>query len=218
MLESAAQRGVDLLLMGDLFLAWFGPERFWPPHHRPIMAALRHVRAGGGRVRMIVGNRDYLCRPLIGDVFDEIIEHPRLITLAGRPTWVLHGDGIDPSDRAYRAWRTLTRSRLASAVAERLPSAWGRALPVWAERKLASTNRAHKTGRLPMDAIATVARTASAAGAERCLMGHFHRHEELRFNDVTVVIAPGWQEHHAVLVAESDGRLRLMSLSAEAAS
>ncbi len=205
--STAPTAGADLLLMGDLFVAWLGPERFWPPHHRPVLEALRAARHGGCRVTMVVGNRDYLCEALAGDVFDEVIGRPGRRRIGGQPTWLLHGDGIVPEDRAYRRWRSISRSRVARAILRRLPAAVGRALPAWTERGLRHTNADYKTGAVPVRALREVARSAKTGGARRCLMGHFHQPARHDVDGVTIHVVPGWREHRAVLVANGDGEL-----------
>lgn len=208
LLTAAADRRADLLLMGDLFIAWLGPERFWPPAHRPILDALRSIRARGGRVRLVAGNRDYLADTLVGDVFDAVYNQPTLLWIGGQPTWVLHGDGIVPEDRAYRAWRSLTRNRAAGLVLGALPSAVGQQLPQWAADRLAKRNLSYKTGAWPEDAVRRVARAAAQRGATRCLMGHFHHPFAMACEGVMVEVVPGWTEHRTILEVSPDGLRR----------
>ncbi|MEL7367405.1 MAG: metallophosphoesterase [Myxococcota bacterium] len=211
LLNAATAKRVDLLFMGDLFVAWLGPERFWSNTTRPLLQALRRCRREGLRIYFVQGNRDYLTAGLADDVFDEVWTEPSLRTICGRPTWVLHGDGIDSRDRAYRAWRTLTRGPWANALLHRLPAAWGRKLPAWTARRLQNTNRAFKRGDLPKAAFEAVARDARRAGAKHCLMGHFHVAADFTFDEVEIRIVPGWPETRSLLVARDD-RWQVQSL------
>ena len=204
LLTIAADRRTDLLLMGDLFTAWLGPPRFWPDHHRPLLEALRRVRNFGGRVRFVVGNRDYLVHDLIGDVFDAVYTDPVRLDIGTQPTWVLHGDGIVAGDWAYRRWRQFSRSTWATAVLRRLPAPVARRLPIWVERQLATTNRTYKTGELPLAALSAVAKAAHTAGASLCLMGHFHEPAQHVIDGVQIRIVPGWREYQVVLVVEGE--------------
>ena len=206
LLAEAAAQQVDLLLMGDLFVAWLGPERFWPHQHRPVLEGLRAIRRARGRVRLVVGNRDYLAEALVGDVFDEVFTEPRALRIGDQSTWVLHGDGIVPEDRAYRAWRSISRSRWAAALLSALPSAWGRRLPVWMSRQMAPTNRRFKTNNLPASGLRAVATAAKAGGARRCLMGHFHTPADVTVDSVRIVVVPGWAEHRTVVMVSDDGQ------------
>ena len=205
LLDKAAHVQVDLILMGDLFVAWLGPERYWPDAHRPILEGLRRVRFAGGRTRLMVGNRDYLAERLIGDVFDEVHPRPLILPVGGRPTWMLHGDGIVADDRAYRAWRRITRNAGADILLNRLPDKWGQRIPEWAAAQLAPTNRAYKTTSIPDEALVRVARDARSAGAARCLMGHFHTSEVRTVQGIPIRIVPGWREHRTILVADPSG-------------
>ncbi|MEM7674427.1 MAG: metallophosphoesterase [Myxococcota bacterium] len=204
LLTAAVERQADLLFMGDLFEAWLGPERFWSNAMRPLLETLRQCRRAGLRVTFVQGNRDYLTAGLAGDVFDDVWTKPSLRTIGGQPTWVLHGDGIDARDHAYRTWRTISRGRVANALLRGLPSRWGQRLPTWTAHRLESTNRAFKDGQLPEAALCEVAREARRAGAHRCLLGHFHTGANLDFDGTTVRIVPGWRETRTVVVATAD--------------
>lgn len=206
-LEAAAHRRVHLWLLGDLFLAWLGPERFWTAAQRPIMEALFRVRASGGRVEFVVGNRDYLAGAALHTAFDAVIARPTLVDLGGVPTWLLHGDGIVAADRSYRVWRAVSRSGPVTAVLRRLPARAGRRLTERAHRALAPAGQRHKSGVLPLAAIEAVGRSAARAGAARALMGHFHHDRTVDVGDgVPVVVAPGFTDLGRLLVVE-DGAL-----------
>ena len=212
-LEAAARRRVHLWLLGDLFVAWLGPERFWTTAQRPIMEALCRVRAAGGRVEFVVGNRDYLANAALHTAFDAVITQPTLVHLAGVPTWILHGDGIEPSDRGYRAWRAVSRSRPVTAVLRRLPSRLGQQLTEHTRRALAPAGQQHKSGILPLTALESVGRSAACAGAHRALLGHFHHDRTIDVaGGVPVIVAPGFTHLGRMLVVRGE---TLVSVPAE---
>lgn len=197
--DAAAQR-VDLVIMGDLFLAWLARDRFFTDDQRRVVDALRAIRAGGGKVRFVVGNRDYLTPGLTGDVFDEVYDGEVLVDVGGQKVMLLHGDGLNPADRPYRAWRALSRNPVATALLERLPGAAGRALAARTERGLRDVNAKYKAGPLPREALAAVAHRAAVAGAEHIYVGHFHEDTTLEFAGCPpLTIVPGWFEHRRVL-------------------
>ncbi len=215
LIDQAAEQRVDLLIMGDLFVAWLGPERFWSPRHRPILEALRRARRAGGRVRFVVGNRDYLTSHLLHDVFDEVYSRPTRTLLQGIPVWVLHGDGIVPEDRAYRLWRGVSRSRAAEAMLARLPSSWGIRLPEWVAGRLSTVNRSFKVGCVPESALVSVARQARAAGVHHCLMGHFHEDRVEVIENVTIRLVPGWRESRRIVVVSENGNFEAREIGGQ---
>jgi UDP-2,3-diacylglucosamine hydrolase len=197
---------VPLARPGDLFAAWLAPSRFWTPRQRRVLEGLAAVRAGGGVVTFVVGNRDYLLAEARAELpVDRVIADEAVMQLGGAPTLVLHGDRANPDDWRYRLWFGLSRSRAVSAVLARLPGPVGASLAARAEATLARTNRAYKTGALPVGPLEALGRRAAALGARRVLVGHFHHDRTLEVaGGVPVQIAPAWLDHRRVLVARSE--------------
>jgi UDP-2,3-diacylglucosamine hydrolase len=205
-LDLAAERAVDLLVMGDLFVAWIAIDRFLTALQRQVLAAMEAIRARGGTIRFVVGNRDYLAERMIGLAFDAVYPEEAVIDVGGVPTMIVHGDRLNPRDRPYLTWYRISRSPPVEALIDRLPTFIGAELAGKVEERMRGVNRAYKTGPLPMDGIAALAERARAAGARRALVGHFHAPQTIEAA-VPVVIAPGWFEHRTVLVgAELDAR------------
>lgn len=205
LLHRAAEHAVDLVVMGDLFVAWIARPRFFTPLQANVVAALESVRNRGGRVRFVVGNRDYLVDGLLGSAFDAVYADEVLVDVGGAKTLLLHGDGLDPEDRPYRAWRAFSRSAPARALLEALPGAVGRQLAERTERGLRDVNTQYKTGPLPVRALEAVSRRAARAGAARAIVGHFHDDATITADDgVPVHVAPGWFERRVVLEATPD--------------
>lgn len=201
-LLSRAEGRADLLILGDLFVAWLGPTRFHTSAQRQVLDAIRRVRASGQSVRFIVGNRDYLVdERSSADVFDHVYEGETLLKIDDVPTLVCHGDGIVREDWAYRAWRRISRGRTVSRALERVPGAVGRALASGAAQALAPLNRGFKTGALPLSAIEALGRRAFRKGAVRALVGHFHHGRTISVpGGAPVQIAPSWMDYRQVLV------------------
>lgn len=198
LLERAARQPVDLLVMGDLFVAWIGIDRFLTETQREVLQKLEAIRSAGGTIRFVVGNRDYLPEQMIGRAFDAVHAEETVIDLAGVPTMVVHGDRLNSADRPYLAWYRLSRSRPVAAALSRLPARVGRSLALGVERRMRPLNVAYKTGPLPVEGLRALAARARASGAQRALVGHFHRHQILEA-EVPVIVAPGWFEHRVVL-------------------
>jgi len=202
MLDAAAERAVDLLVMGDLFVAWIAIDRFLTDLQRTVLTRCEAIRRAGGSIRFVVGNRDYLAERMIGSAFDAVHADETLIELAGVPTLIVHGDRLNPRDRPYLRWYHFSRSRPLEMLIERLPTFLGKRIAADVERRMRDVNAAYKTGPLPMDGISALADRAKALGAKRALVGHFHTPQTIDAA-VPVVVAPGWFEHRCVLVGPS---------------
>lgn len=123
-----------LFLLGDLFEFWIGDDA---PEAAADQLGQRLARASaeGVRVFLMHGNRDFLIdAPLPGAVGAPTWSHrvgatllpdPTVVTIAGRPVLLSHGDALCTGDARYQHWRTLCRSprwqadALARPIAER---------------------------------------------------------------------------------------------------
>jgi UDP-2,3-diacylglucosamine pyrophosphatase LpxH len=209
LIDVAQTRGVDLLILGDLFRSWLAPPRFQTAFQRRLLGRFRDLRAAGRRVDFVVGNRDYFVEEgEAGGAFDEVFVEG-LREVGGVPTWVVHGDQLNRHDRAYLAWRALSRSPPLRRMLDWLPEqvVVGRAEAL--ERSLRSRGERYKTGDLPIEALLGLGRKAKAKGAARALCGHFHHDRVVDVADgVPVVIAPAWLDQRRVLEALPGGILR----------
>jgi UDP-2,3-diacylglucosamine hydrolase len=202
LLERGAERAIDLLVMGDLFVAWIAVDRFLTDLQREVLNRMAAIRSRGGTIRFVVGNRDYLAERMIGTAFDTVHAEETVIDLAGVPTLIAHGDRLNPRDRPYLAWYRVSRSRPVQEMLQRLPTFVGSRIANQVEHRMRGVNQAYKSGPLPMDGLEALARRAKAAGAKRALVGHFHAPQTIELV-VPVTIAPGWFEHRQVLVGSN---------------
>ena len=195
----------SLFLLGDLFEAWVGdddPE----PAHRQVIAAIAALSRSGTLIYVMRGNRDFL----IGDRFCTdsgaiLLEDPAIITIAGAPALLSHGDGLCIDDRAYQKLRALVRD-------ERVRAGFAR-LPLEARRRLATEARAGSREHLAtaVDYITDVNQPAVEtlmrdAGVELMIHGHTHRpgihHFESDGVARTRIVLGAW--HDAAMVLRSD--------------
>lgn len=202
LLDRAQEAKVDLLLMGDLFVAWIGVDRFLTDLQRRVLEKLEAIRAGGSSIRFVTGNRDYLPERFVGRAFDQVYGHESVVDLDGVPTMIAHGDRLNRQDRPYRAWYRISRSGPACALLSHLPGPVGARLAERVEHRMRAVNVQYKAGPLPMAGIEAIAERADLWGAERVLLGHFHEPARIEAA-VPVIIAPGWFEHRTVLLGRT---------------
>jgi UDP-2,3-diacylglucosamine hydrolase len=198
----------SLFLLGDLFEAWVGdddPE----PAHREVIASIGALARAGTLVYVMRGNRDFL----IGERFCSdsgaiLLEDPAIITVAGAPAVLSHGDGLCIDDRAYQKLRALVRD-------ERVRADFAR-LPLEARRRLATEARAGSREHLAtaVDYITDVNQTAvetlmREAGAGLMIHGHTHRPGIHRFESDSLsrtrIVLGAWHDQAMVLRSDATG-------------
>ncbi len=180
-----------LVLLGDLFQVWVGSRKFETADHRTVAAALRRLRGAGVRLDYIEGNRDFfLAGSPYGELFDDVVEALDF-EAGGRRYLAVHGDGLDPSDRRYRFWNRLSKSRLSRALWLGLPGPIAHFLAATTERRLADTNFRHKI-RVPDEVLIRFAETRLAEGYEEILLGHFHQARRYQVEGGVLRLVDAW--------------------------
>ena len=121
-MEGEAARSGELYVLGDLFEYWVGDDDLDDPFNAVIAGFFRRFTAGGGKLFVLHGNRDFL----VGERFSaatgaRLLNDP---ALAG-DTLLMHGDTLCTDDHDYQGWRRTARSAqwqrefLAKPLAER---------------------------------------------------------------------------------------------------
>lgn len=173
-LEALPREGADrLLLMGDLFQAWVGFERYETEEIAEVAAVLRELRRRGLRIEYLEGNRDFfLAAGPYRDCFD-FVGSEVAFEAGGLRYLAVHGDGLSDADRAYLFWRWLSKNQVSRYCASRVPRRLARYLVHSTEKQLSKTNFKHKV-RLPEAAIRAYGERRLAEGHDVLLLGHFH--------------------------------------------
>jgi UDP-2,3-diacylglucosamine hydrolase len=119
-----------LCVLGDLFEYWTGDDELDAPDGDPLareaVRALRALSDSGVAVHFMHGNRDLLIgRTFAAAAGISLLEDPTVLSVAGVPTLLMHGDTLCTDDHDYQAWRRTARSPewqrefLAAPLAER---------------------------------------------------------------------------------------------------
>jgi UDP-2,3-diacylglucosamine hydrolase len=111
-LEGKASR---LFLLGDVFEFWMEYRHFIPKHHFGVLAALRHLRRAGMEIHYVGGNHDFNLGTFFHETLDLVThEGPFVAEVQGKRLLLLHGDGMNPRDRAYRLVKRVLRHPLSN--------------------------------------------------------------------------------------------------------
>ncbi len=139
------ETGEKLYILGDLFDFWFEYKHAIPKQHLKVIFRLAALAESGIEIHYITGNHDFWLGDFLEKEVGIKIHRDKLeVTEKGIKLFLIHGDGLSPSDWKYRAFvKTTLRNRLAIALYRLLPPDW--AIPF--AKKMSSSSRNHTSGR-----------------------------------------------------------------------
>ena len=186
-LQQEARDADQLYILGDFFESWIGDDDS-SPLIDTVTAALRDLSASGTELFIMQGNRDFL----LGENFchavgAKLLADPTVITLAGEPTLLMHGDSLCTADSEYMAFRQMARSDAWQQEVLAKPLEERRALA--RQLRMASFEANSNKADDIMDVTPEeVSAQMVAAGCLRLIHGHTHR-----------------PNHHAITIDGSEG-------------
>lgn len=187
--EAAARTEGGLYLVGDVFDQYIEYRHLVPKGFVRLQGLLAAWTDAGVSVTYVVGNRD----PWHLDYFERelgvrVIAHGQTQSLAGRKTYIAHGDGLVPTEWAYNRLKGLLRH----PVAYRL---YRNAFPGDAGYRLARRVARLGSGEPEehvVEALRAAARRRLAdTDTDLVVMGHAHRAELARW-DRGAYLNPGY--------------------------
>jgi UDP-2,3-diacylglucosamine hydrolase len=167
-----AHRGETLVLLGDVFHLFQGPEILREPRWRDMLACLRAC-AHEGRVVFLPGNRDFQAGRALARAAGVLLpgETARFLS-GGRCVYACRGDQLCQDDVLYQRMKRVIRNPLVVGAWSQLPSSVrtgiARALRAFTLRSLRK-----KTAR-QLVASPDVVRRLFAQGADIVVSGHRH--------------------------------------------
>jgi UDP-2,3-diacylglucosamine hydrolase len=112
-LQHVGDAASQLIVNGDLFDFWFEYRSVVPRGHTRVLGALAALVDAGIPVRFIGGNHDWWGGTFLEDEIGlSVHRDPVTLELAGRRTFIAHGDGLGAGDVGYRMLKVLLRGRL----------------------------------------------------------------------------------------------------------
>ena len=102
-----------IIILGDLFDFWFEYKQVIFSGYFGILSALYNLQQAGVELHLICGNHDFWAGRFLREHLNITI-HPDqfAITLGQFRVLCAHGDGINPKDRRYRAYKKFARHPL----------------------------------------------------------------------------------------------------------
>ena len=111
-LAHTGETASELIVNGDLFDFWFEYKSVVPRGHTRVLGALAALVDAGVPVRFVGGNHDWWGGSFLEDEIGlSVHQDPITLDLAGRRTFIGHGDGLGAGDLGYRMLKILLRGR-----------------------------------------------------------------------------------------------------------
>jgi UDP-2,3-diacylglucosamine hydrolase len=193
-LDQVPQPGDHLLIAGDLFDFWFEYRAVIPRKHFASVARLHAVRARGIPITFVGGNHDRwggdFLRKDLGIAF---YGGEAVLELAGRRSFVAHGDGFTEQHWSGALMHRITRHAITIALFRALHPTIG----FWIADKLSGTLADSTRDRAVLDRAAAAQRKWAAELLGRrpdlalVIMAHTHRPVADTLPDGRVYLNPG---------------------------
>jgi UDP-2,3-diacylglucosamine hydrolase len=204
---TASERAV--IVMGDLFDAYAGPEDWRLPGFDAMRDAIGEVTRSGIRVVLLRGNRDVALEPADAAPCGAQVADGVIVRLGVRPpALITHGDAFCLADRRYQFLRrTLRRPGL-----RRFLRARGAGTRRWLAARLRGVSRG-EMARKPLADLEILPDPLRAElrqhGAQQAVLGHLHQERRLDLGaGLRARVLPAWDPETSPwdLAALLDGR------------
>lgn len=172
--------GIEALyILGDLYEAWIGDDDD-SALAQMTQKALADCRASGTRLFVQRGNRDFLLGPQFAErIGAQLLPDYAVISCAGTPTLLMHGDLLCTEDREYLAFRNQVRNPAwqqhflsQPLAARRIFAEQARQASQSRQQGLKETQQLETITDVTPDAVLS---TMRRYGVTRMIHGHTHR-------------------------------------------
>ena len=172
-LEMVKNDGEKLFILGDLFDFWFEYKYAIPKEHLKVVFKLASLVEEGIEVHYISGNHDFWLGKFLSRETGITIHRDSFETTEqGKKFFMIHGDGISPSDRGYRVLKKILRNKVNIWLYRKIPADWGIPLAKW----VSGSSRNYTAGRSPdfIKDYEDYAEKKLAGDYDAVVMGHLH--------------------------------------------
>lgn len=207
--DGPAREAAGVYILGDLFDDWIGDDQLKEPLAAEIGRALQSLTEAGVAVGVVTGNRDFF----LGDAFAHatgvtLLAAPLVVSVAGIPTMLLHGDELCTADKSYQRMRRITHDERWQRRYLALPYSVRRGIANWLRRK--SKNAVSGKEEAIMDVEPHAVESAfREAGVARMIHGHTHRparhHLVVDGRECERFVLADWYDRGSYLQFDTDG-------------
>ncbi|MBW7864722.1 MAG: UDP-2,3-diacylglucosamine diphosphatase [Candidatus Hydrogenedentes bacterium] len=177
-LRDAGTEGCDrLICLGDLFDFWFEYRHVCFSGYHDVLRAFSDLHDAGVELHLFCGNHDFWAGRFLRDEIGFVI-HPdeARLPFGERRVLMFHGDGVNPEDRAYRAYKKVARNPWVVGAFRLLHPDWAMTLAQGVSHGSRSLTRVENPSEGPeAAALRAHARALIEAGlADTVVCGHAH--------------------------------------------
>jgi UDP-2,3-diacylglucosamine hydrolase len=220
-LEHAGDAASHLVLNGDVFDFWFEYRRGTTRGHDVVLGLLKRIVERGVPVTLVGGNHDWWGgRYLRDEIGVEVLSEPEVRDIAGKRTFLAHGDGLGRGDVGYRILKGVLRGGLTRRAFGALPPAIGDRIAGGVSRTGRKWDEwgPHQERRSRALAEWAEARLTSDPELDLVVLGHTHRPllREVRAGQ-WYVNTGDWVVHRSYVVLEPGRVPRLLEWGGDAA-
>jgi UDP-2,3-diacylglucosamine hydrolase len=198
----------SIYIMGDLFDFWFEYSRVVPKGYFEVLKALSSLLDNGVRITMLVGNHDYWAGDYLSkEVGISVVDGPIDLEVDSLRICLLHGDGIVPEDKGYRALRLLVRNPLVIELFKWIHPDIGMRMA----RVFSAASRhepTEQTRRHAQQAI-SIMEGMLEGGYDAVVAGHVHQPMIKEVGEKRCILVGDWITHMSYVTLDS-GEFRLM--------
>ncbi|CAB1058926.1 hypothetical protein D1BOALGB6SA_3684 [Olavius sp. associated proteobacterium Delta 1] len=187
MLAAIERTEHDLIFLGDIFDLWIALPRYEDDIHIKFIAWCLEQK-NRRTIGFLEGNHEFFLASQRAEAFTWCSNDAWWQDGAGT-LWV-HGDQINRRDRAYLAFKKLSKNHMAKLILRSLP--YGPEITKSVKRGLKKRNNTFRM-QVPWDEIKFFANNRFAAGVDTIFMGHFHQAYCYRNQESKkLYLLPGW--------------------------
>lgn len=207
-----------VICLGDLFDFWFEYSHAVFSGYFPILRAFAGLRDAGVELHLVCGNHDFWAGRFLETELGFNIHRTSVVLPFGeKRAHLVHGDGLNPRDKAYRLYKRFARNPLAIHAFRLIHPDWAMALARLASSHSRRLTHVADTAQGPeAQALKAYAREVLGRGeAEVVLCGHAHapvREEFPMPNGMGLYLNTGdWLIHRSHVVWDGEFNLILGS-------
>jgi UDP-2,3-diacylglucosamine hydrolase len=173
LLDMIRTDGEKLFILGDLFDFWFEYKHAVPKEHLKIVFRLAALVEEKKEAHYISGNHDFWLGEFLSREAGIIIHRDYYeFEAQGKKIFMIHGDGLSPSDWGYRILKKILRNRVNIWLYRKIPPDWG--IPL--AKYVSSSSRGYTAGREPkfVKDYEIYAGKKITEGYDAVVIGHLH--------------------------------------------
>jgi len=119
-----AQKGKaeEIYILGDLFDFWVGSKQALLQDYACVLRTLGELAESGIRITFLAGNRDFYLGKLFRREYGiRVFEEAQELLIAGKRTFLTHGDLLCTRDKNYRRLRRVVRNKVVEGLFTSFP-------------------------------------------------------------------------------------------------